>query len=145
MPCNFNFMVYPCHMLKLFRCYHVQHSHHIQGVWGREINCIIILNPTVKLTYQCTFSFHLTDLEDGVFDICWNFRKASLYKSQSYVLGTDWKLRIRIFSRSSIYVNMLTNSVAWVRDRTVPTERLVLVGDVTANFCMVSAADPLRP
>jgi hypothetical protein len=27
------------------------------------------------------------------------------------------------------------NSVAWVRERTVPTERPPLVGEVSANFC----------
>jgi hypothetical protein len=27
------------------------------------------------------------------------------------------------------------NSVALVRDRTIPTERLSLVGEVSANFC----------
>jgi hypothetical protein len=27
------------------------------------------------------------------------------------------------------------NSVAWVRERTIPTERLQLVGEVIANFC----------
>jgi hypothetical protein len=29
----------------------------------------------------------------------------------------------------------LTNSVAWVRERTLPTERPPLVGEVIANFC----------
>jgi hypothetical protein len=28
-----------------------------------------------------------------------------------------------------------TNSVAWVRERTIPTERPQLVGEVSANFC----------
>jgi hypothetical protein len=43
-----------------------------------------------------------------------------------------------------------TNSVALVRERTIPTEWPPLVGEVSANFCgygcrMVSAEDPLRP
>jgi hypothetical protein len=44
-----------------------------------------------------------------------------------------------------------TNSVALVRERTIPTERPPLVGEISANFwriegCrMVSAADPQRP
>jgi hypothetical protein len=43
-----------------------------------------------------------------------------------------------------------TNSVAWVRERTVPTERQPLVDEVSANFCgkgccVVSAAHPLWP
>jgi hypothetical protein len=45
----------------------------------------------------------------------------------------------------------VTNSVALVRERTVPTERPPLVGEVSGNFCgiegcrMVSAAEALRP
>jgi hypothetical protein len=45
----------------------------------------------------------------------------------------------------------LTNSVALIRERTMPIERPPLVGEVSANFCgiegcrMISAADPLRP
>jgi hypothetical protein len=45
----------------------------------------------------------------------------------------------------------MTNSVALVRKRTIPTERPPLVGGVNANFLriegcrMVSAADPLWP
>jgi hypothetical protein len=44
----------------------------------------------------------------------------------------------------------VTNSVALVRERTTPTERLQVVGEVSANFCregcrMISTADPLRP
>jgi hypothetical protein len=44
-----------------------------------------------------------------------------------------------------------TNSVAWVRELTIPTERPPLVGEVNANFLQIercsvlSAADPLRP
>jgi hypothetical protein len=34
------------------------------------------------------------------------------------------------------------NSVASVRKRTIPTEQPPLVGEVTANFCVVSEADP---
>jgi hypothetical protein len=30
----------------------------------------------------------------------------------------------------------LTNSVALVRDRTIPTERQTLVGEVSTNFCL---------
>jgi hypothetical protein len=33
------------------------------------------------------------------------------------------------------------NSVALVRKRTTPTERPPLVGEVSANFCVVSATD----
>jgi hypothetical protein len=29
----------------------------------------------------------------------------------------------------------LTNSMVWVRERTIPTERPPLVGEVIANFC----------
>jgi hypothetical protein len=47
--------------------------------------------------------------------------------------------------------NNNNNSVALVRERTIPTDGRPLVGEVSTNFCglsgcrMVSAADPLRP
>jgi hypothetical protein len=31
--------------------------------------------------------------------------------------------------------NKLTNAVALVREQTIPTEQLLLVGEVSANFC----------
>jgi hypothetical protein len=31
--------------------------------------------------------------------------------------------------------NLILNSVAWVRERNIPTERPPLVGEVSANFC----------
>jgi hypothetical protein len=49
------------------------------------------------------------------------------------------------------YATKLTNSVALVHERTIPTERPPLVGEVSANFLrikgchMVSVADPLWP
>jgi hypothetical protein len=47
--------------------------------------------------------------------------------------------------------NQQTNSVACVLERTIPTERPPLAGEVGANFsgekgvAIISAADPLRP
>jgi hypothetical protein len=34
-----------------------------------------------------------------------------------------------------VLLTKLTNSVALVRERTIPTERPPLVGEVSANFC----------
>jgi hypothetical protein len=56
-----------------------------------------------------------------------------------------------IITYFSYFVSLTDNSVALVRERTIPTERPPLVGEVAANFlqtegCRVaSAADPLRP
>jgi hypothetical protein len=36
---------------------------------------------------------------------------------------------------SFVKVNKKTNSVAWVHERTIPTELPPLVGEVSANFC----------
>ena len=45
-----------------------------------------------------------------------------------------WKLRyIRLLQ--PYYVVTKLNSVALVRERTIPTERLPPVGEVSANFC----------
>jgi hypothetical protein len=46
------------------------------------------------------------------------------------------------------FLTATKNSVAFVRERTIPTERPLLVGEVSANFCryrgcrVVSATDP---
>jgi hypothetical protein len=34
-----------------------------------------------------------------------------------------------------IIIIIVINSMVWVRERTTPTERLKLVGEVIANFC----------
>jgi hypothetical protein len=45
-----------------------------------------------------------------------------------------WTARQHVLSaRKQRYV--VTNSVVWVRERTIPTERPPLVGEVSANFC----------
>jgi hypothetical protein len=36
---------------------------------------------------------------------------------------------------NSEYIQKKTNSMVWVRERTIPTERPQLVGEVIANFC----------
>jgi hypothetical protein len=36
---------------------------------------------------------------------------------------------------SNNHCNKQTNSMVWVRERTIPTERPPLVGEVIANFC----------
>jgi hypothetical protein len=51
----------------------------------------------------------------------------------------SWKVKIVSEMRSNEAmqreVEQLTNSVALVRERTIPTERLPLVGEVIASFC----------
>jgi hypothetical protein len=47
---------------------------------------------------------------------------------------TDYmKFAVRYSGR--IIANLKLNSVAWVRERTIPTQRPPLVGEVNANFC----------
>ena len=59
-------------------------------------------------------------------------------------LETEFSIQRRVFSKSmSKYIlklkiwvpYKLTNSVALVRERTIPTERPPPVGEVSANFC----------
>jgi hypothetical protein len=46
----------------------------------------------------------------------------------------SWQRRTTIGSAETFKTKKL-NSVAWVRERTLPTERPPLVGKVSANFC----------
>jgi hypothetical protein len=50
-------------------------------------------------------------------------------------MGTD---KFRLLAKGWMYANQQTkqtNSMVWVRERTIPTERPPLVGEVIANFC----------
>jgi len=40
-----------------------------------------------------------------------------------------------VFHKAWIFADQLSNSVALVRERTIPTERPPPVGEVSANFC----------
>jgi hypothetical protein len=43
-----------------------------------------------------------------------------------------WKFKMDILTDRS---SENKNSVAWVRQRTIPTERLSLVSEISSNFC----------
>jgi hypothetical protein len=47
----------------------------------------------------------------------------------------NFKLPGKVGTSSHVLLRNLANSVAWVRERTIPTERPPLVGEVNANFC----------
>jgi hypothetical protein len=54
-------------------------------------------------------------------------------------------MRGTIFWTLTSFLKNKTNSVVWVRERTIPTEEPQLVGEVSANFCgchVVSMPDP---
>jgi hypothetical protein len=46
----------------------------------------------------------------------------------------EWILQARFTITVTGLNKPKLNSVAWVRERTIPTERLPLVGEVSANF-----------
>ena len=88
----------------------------------------------------------------GVCAVCyclWFFQWANSYRTgssgicvsrQKCEFGTDshvWRCSrgSLIGNRSLKQTNKQTNSVALVRERTIPTERPPPVGDVSANFC----------
>jgi hypothetical protein len=62
-------------------------------------------------------------------------------------LSSHWAVNMRVLYSVSHYPisatliilkqnkNKQTNSMVWVRERTIPTERPPLVGEVIANFC----------
>jgi hypothetical protein len=47
----------------------------------------------------------------------------------------DRRITARFPSVKTFIYCLKLNSVAWVRERTIPTERPPVVGDVSANFC----------
>jgi hypothetical protein len=51
---------------------------------------------------------------------------------------------VRVISKRRPWASLRKkNSVAWIRERTIPTERPPLVGEANANFChVVSVTDP---
>jgi hypothetical protein len=53
----------------------------------------------------------------------------------------EWRI-IKIFRRDILEALNVKNSVALVRKRTIPTEQPPLVGEVSDNFCVVSATSP---
>jgi hypothetical protein len=51
------------------------------------------------------------------------------------VFSAKWNAASPKWSRGVISGTNKTNSMVWVRERTIPTERPPLVGEVIANFC----------
>jgi hypothetical protein len=60
-------------------------------------------------------------------------RSVGIVRSRTRV--TEFSFIKFLYFHIFIIKNNKTNSVAWVRERTIPTERLPLVGGVSANFC----------
>jgi hypothetical protein len=55
-----------------------------------------------------------------------------------YILATLINSSIHLYNLISAFLNKTnkkTNSMVWVRERTIPTERPPLVGEVLANLC----------
>jgi hypothetical protein len=63
----------------------------------------------------------------------WFFFYSSIFSLPGHSVYVVQYLYLYTFCHYNMY--LLTNSVAWVRERTIPTERLLLVGEVNANFC----------
>jgi hypothetical protein len=60
------------------------------------------------------------------------------FSLRGVVLLNEGRNEIRMWWKLKTYPNIwqrLTNSVTLVRERTIQTERLLLVGEVSANFC----------
>jgi hypothetical protein len=80
----------------------------------------------MRLNVQCFFS---------VFD---SYKRQSVLLSVSLAKCWDSQANQIRFSTSLLTTDSVTNktnSMVWVRERTIPTERPPLVGEVIANFC----------
>jgi hypothetical protein len=65
-----------------------------------------------------------------LFHDCWSQLPRGLYElSQAAHIQREW-VRVLI-----VHLCTKTNSMVWVRERTIPTERPPLVGEAIANFC----------
>jgi hypothetical protein len=82
-------------------------------------------SETLLRIYQITWwqfpEVHNVDTPMRTTNLTWNFQK----------------LHIQVWTGPSFFSSTKTklNSVALVRERTIPTERPPLVGEVSANFC----------
>ena len=68
------------------------------------------------------------------------YRRRDMYSADSKQTATDGDSKICRLTISTTFISLYStklklNSVALVRERTIPTERPPPVGEVSANFC----------
>jgi hypothetical protein len=121
----------------------------VSGVW-----CLLLLEALLSWSpLRGAFEGSLCAWLQPLYNVGWSFSKLQwlgiesllVFKCLSLCCGHEC---IANMERSCL---QLAHSVALVRERTILTERLQLVGEVSANFMrlegcrLVSSADPLRP
>jgi hypothetical protein len=91
--------------------------------------CIVTEMGSILLGRNLNFKYYLYKFQTPR-DLCRQHSSAGLCKGDKmyFMCGTSWMLYVLLQSLK------LTNSVTLVRERTIPTERPPLVGEVSVNF-----------
>jgi hypothetical protein len=120
-----------CHLARIIKLSCMQH---VNSQWNRS-HCVVISLELVPSTFMLQFHAELwrqfdfsqfvqfSEIESLVWTCLCSVMK---YASVAFVENSTENL-------VSCYIKL--NSVALVRERTMPTERPPLVGEVSANFC----------
>jgi hypothetical protein len=100
--------------------------------WTAAVKIILTLYVPIYLIFTYTCYFQLIKEESSV--VTWDLL------AHAFVLIMEWLTQPQLYGSNF-------NSMVWVRERTIPTERPPLVGEVIANFAdrgcyVVSVTDP---
>jgi hypothetical protein len=99
--------------------------------WNSVILNAVITNENASLKREVTFKWVGKTVECTVK----NWLVALLWVQWTVVKTRAHSPALRIFPESHLYLINKTNSMIWVRERTIRTERPLLVGEVIAKFC----------
>jgi hypothetical protein len=126
-------------------------NHAIRRIWNNESNFLIIWRHKWRLQSQYKVTFCLIHEASRLQDVLGSGVTASpslttvlhgstpttpppLHKTPLYPLVTRLGGSHNRSWRREIIIIIITNSVAWVRERTIATERPPLIGEVSSNF-----------
>jgi hypothetical protein len=100
-------------------------------IWGvSESKILLNLRLSENMCRICTYN---------IFGLCYKHKFRASFINHCHGCYTGWFASCE--PQNNNYKKQI-NSVALVRERTISTERPPLVGEVGANYCVVSATDP---
>jgi hypothetical protein len=137
--------------------HHHHHHHHLIvtnhniGLGEGRVQCGLVITIGVNLKIRIHFQWPILSLTAASGGrICW--KRHHMLPNWITIIPISWhtrttrrnviswnvllKLRFKAaHSNISEWYKLQTNSVVWVRERSTPTKRPPLVGEVIANFC----------
>jgi hypothetical protein len=109
-----------------------------KGCEAQQCRAISAALPHPSLEYRSTFTFRQdtcnNDFQNAVHSSQFDFWMVSM-KLQHVPSRTTRLTKSRHSGNSSLQWTLKKTSMVWVRERTIPTERPPLVGEVITNFC----------